>query len=474
MRLSELISGIPMRAYNMEDIEINSIEFDSRKIEPGSVYVAVKGARYDGHDFIRDVEKARAVAVITERRVPTDLPQIVVSNTREIIGKLALRFYGDFAEMTKVGVTGTNGKTTTTFLIHSILAQTGATPGLIGTVCYLGAKKSKATRTTPEILDILKMLREFRNGGIDSLVMEVSSHALKLGRVEGIKFDTAVFTNLSQDHLDFHMTMDDYRKSKLHIFSLLKQDGCAAYNNDEDIRNSVMSMALPRVLSFGQSMGSDVRGRIVEQSLDGLRIEICYKEKMYEVKSPLIGAFNLYNILAAFTAGVALRIEPRNIVEGIEKVKSVSGRMERIVDSIFLDYAHTPAAIENILRSSRKYTTGRLIIVFGCGGDRDRDKRPRMGSIATKLADLTVITTDNPRHERPSKIIGDILQGVTGDNYKVIEDRMAAIEYAVGSRQKDDMVIVAGKGHEEYQVFNDERIDFSDAEVIKRCFENSC
>jgi len=458
----------------MEDIEISSIEFDSRKVIPGSLYVAVKGARFDGHDFIGDVERAGAVAVITEHRVATHLPQLVLDNTRDIIGKLAVRFYGNFAQMAKIGVTGTNGKTTTTFLIHSILTQAGKKPGLIGTVYYLGASRSKATRTTPEILDILKLLKEYQSQGIDSLVMEVSSHALKLGRVEGIDFDAAVFTNLSQDHLDFHVTMDDYMRSKLRIFSLLKLNGCAIYNNDEDIRDAVTSMSLPCVLSFGQTEGSDIRGRLIEQSIDGLRIEISYKAKSYEVKSPLIGRFNFHNILGAFAAGVALDVSADRIVEGIEKLRFVPGRMERIVDNVFVDYAHTPAAIENILKSAREYARGKLIVVFGCGGDRDRDKRAKMGALATRFADLAVITTDNPRHETPSDIINDILQGVAGDNYKMIEDRTAAIEYAMAMKQGDDMVIVAGKGHEEYQIFDDESIDFSDAEVIKRCFENSC
>lgn len=473
MRLSELISDLPSQVYKMKDIEIDSIDYDSRKVGPGSLYIAVKGALHDGHDFVSDVEKAGAVAVVTERKIDTDLPQIVVANTREAAGKLAVRFYGDFAEMAKVGVTGTNGKTTTTFLIHSILSQAGKKPGLIGTVYYLGVSKSKATRTTPEIIDILKLLKKFRDQGICSLVMEVSSHALKLGRVDGIDFDAAVFTNLSQDHLDFHLTMEDYLQSKLRIFSLLKPSGWAIYNNDENIRDAVVSMTLPWSLSFGQTEGSDIRGRLVEQSIDGLRIEISYGKRLLEVESPLIGRFNFHNILAAFAAGVALDVPVDRIAEGIEKLRYVPGRMERIADNVFVDYAHTPAAIESILKSAREYVRGRLIVIFGCGGDRDRDKRAKMGALATELSDLAVITTDNPRHEKPSDIIKDILQGVTGNNYKMIEDRRAAIEYAIKSKKDDDMVIVAGKGHEEYQVFNDERIDFSDAEVIRKCFENS-
>jgi UDP-N-acetylmuramoyl-L-alanyl-D-glutamate--2,6-diaminopimelate ligase len=473
MQLSELIAGLDIQLHNMKDVQIKAIEFDSRKVEPGALYIALRGAQHDGHDFIGDVEGAGAAAVVTERRVATNLPQLIVDDTRKIVNELAARFYGDFYEMKKVGVTGTNGKTTTTFLIRSILVQSGRNPGLIGTVYYLGARRDKAVRTTPEILDILKLLKEFTEQGVDSLVMEVSSHALKLGRVEGMKFDAAVFTNLSRDHLDFHATMEDYRRSKLRLFSLLKPDGCAIYNNDEEIRDSVRAMELPRSLSFGKSEGSDLRGRIIEQSIDGLRVEIYHEGESHDIRSRLVGEFNIYNILAAFATGVSIGVKIGDVIKGIEKLTVVPGRMERVVDNVFVDYAHTPAAVKNVLEAGRKYTKGKLIIVFGCGGDRDREKRPEMGTIATELADLAIITTDNPRGESPSDIIENILQGMTSSNYRVVEDRAAAIEYAINLKTRDDMVIVAGKGHEEYQLFKDERIEFSDAEVIKRCFENS-
>jgi len=474
MLLSELTSGVISQMYNMRDTDIRSIEFDSRKVRPGALYVAVSGARYDGHDFVMDAEKAGAVAVITQHKVPTTLPQIVVQDPRDTMAILAPRFYGDFNELTKIGVTGTNGKTTTTFLVHSILVQAEKKPGLIGTVYYLGVKKDKAARTTPEILDIYRLFKTFRDNGLDSVVMEVSSHALKLNRVEGLKFDTAVFTNLSQDHLDFHLTMDDYLRSKLHLFSLLKSDGYAVYNHDDESRSVIDDMSLAHKISFGQGSGSDISGRMVEQSLDGLCVEVYHGKRCYDIKSPLIGGFNLYNILAAFAVGVALGIEIGKIIAGIETLKSVPGRMERVIDNVFVDYAHTPAAIENILQAFRKYTTGRLIIVFGCGGDRDRGKRPKMGALASRFADEIVITSDNPRNEPPAAIISDILQGMTGNNHRVIEDRTAAIAYAIASKQEQDIVIVAGKGHEEYQTVNDEVIEFSDGEVIRKCFGNSC
>lgn len=474
MQLSELTSGLVSQGYNVRDVEVRSIEYDSRKVRPGALYVAVTGARFDGHDFVIEAEKAGAVAVVTQHRVATALPQIVVQNPRETMAILAQRFHGDFDELTKIGVTGTNGKTTTTFLIHSILGAAGRKPGLIGTVYYLGATKEKAARTTPEIIDTLKLLSVFRDSAMDSVVMEVSSHALKLKRVEGIRFDIAVFTNISQDHLDFHLTMDDYLRSKLHLFTLLKSSGYAVYNHDDESRSLIESMSLTNKMSFGGKGAGDIIGRILEQSLDGLLIEIYCGKKRYEVRSSLIGEFNLYNILAAFTVGVALNLDIGKIIHGIEILEKVPGRMERVVDDIFVDYAHTPAAIENVLRAFRKYASGRLIIVFGCGGDRDRDKRPKMGAIASRLADEVIITSDNPRHEPPSQIISEILQGISGNNHRVIEDRATAIKYAISSRKEGDILIVAGKGHEEYQSIDDEVIEFSDGEEIRRCFGNSC
>ena len=474
MQLSKLIAEIPAQSFNLKDVEISAIEFDSRKIESGALYVAIKGARFDGHDFILDAEKRGAVAVMTQERVDTALPQVVVNNTRAILGTLAKRFYGDFKSMTKLGITGTNGKTTTSFLVQSILEQAGRYPGLIGTIYYQGKTQSKAVRTTPEILDIMKLLREFETDGIDSVVMEVSSHALKLRRVEDILFDVAVFTNLSQDHLDFHETMDDYRSSKLHIFSLLKENGYGVYNNDEETGTLIRALPIANTISFGVETESDITARILEASLNGSTLEVDCEDGTYRVSTSLVGEFNVYNILAAFASGVALGLEKEDIVGGIEAVRSVRGRLERVVDNVFVDFAHTPSAIEKILETVKQHARGRVIVVFGCGGDRDRDKRPKMGAIASRLADLAVITSDNPRREPPEQIIDDIMKGVAGNNHKIIEDRAAAIQYAIAMKEAEDIVIVAGKGHEEYQIVNEERFKFNDTEVIKRCFASSC
>ncbi len=471
MQLSELIAGLAPLApqtCNMDEREIRSIEFDSRKVQAGALYVAVKGERHDGHDFVADAQTAGAVAIVCQRRVTTSLPQVIVKDTRAAMPLLARRFYGNFPDLKKIGVTGTNGKTTTTFLIHSILSQSGKRPALIGTVYYLGMTKEKAARTTPELLDIYRLFSDFTNNAMDSVVMEVSSHALKLDRVESIEFDVAVFTNISHDHLDFHHSMDDYLRTKLRLFSLLRPQGHAVYNLDDPSRPDIESMHLAHAISYGRSTESDICGRIIEESLDGLRIEVRHGKSRHEIASPLVGDFNLYNILAAFGTAIAMDVDSAHIVRGIEALERVPGRMERVCEGVFVDYAHTPDALESVLNTVRRYSRGRLTVVFGCGGDRDRGKRPKMGAIAARLADLVIITSDNPRNEPPRQIIDGILQGISGTKHRVIEDRAAAIEYAVTSKEAADIVVVAGKGHEEYQSLGDQITQFSDKEEIRK------
>jgi UDP-N-acetylmuramoyl-L-alanyl-D-glutamate--2,6-diaminopimelate ligase len=474
MQLSELIEGIPGQVCNMKDIDVLSIEFDSRKVTPGALYVALKGMNHDGHSFVKEAEGNGAVAIVAERPVETNVARFLVDDSRAALSRLARRFYGDFTDLTKIGITGTNGKTTTAFLMRSVLAHAGYVPGLIGTVFYWGRSKTKAHHTTPEILDTLKLFKKYKEEGIDAIVMEVSSHALTLGRVDDIQFDVAVFTNISHDHLDFHHTMEAYLGAKLHLFSLLGPNGCTVYNNDDELGREIRHLKPPSSISFGISDGSDVHGRIRDDALSGLKLEIAYEGEHYGVASGLVGTYNAYNILAAFAAGMALNISPVDTIHGIEAIGTIRGRMERVADNIFVDFAHTPSAIENMLLAARKYVRGRLILVFGCGGDRDVEKRAKMGTIATRLADFTVVTSDNPRSEPPLKIIEDIKQGIAGNDYKVIPDRRAAIEYAVAMRKNEDMVIIAGKGHEEYQIVNNQMVKFDDAEVARECFANIC
>lgn len=472
MQLSELVAAIDGECYNMAEADVKSLEFDSRKVRSGAIFIAIKGEKFDGHNFIDDVIAKGAVAIVTQKKMPTLLPQIVVNNTRVAMAKLAKKFYDDFVDITKIGITGTNGKTTTSFLIHSILAKAGKNPGLIGTIYYLGKDKVKALRTTPESLDVFKLINKFKDNGAKAVVMEISSHALSLERVDEIELQVAVFTNLSQDHLDFHRTIGEYKAAKMKIFSLLANDGFAIYNLDDPTSASIELLNPKRTLTYGIENHGDLWAEVLQDNIEGVKIKISHGDKIYNLSSGLIGSFNVYNILAAFATGIAMGVEKDTIIAGIEEMHNVKGRMERVVDNIFVDYAHTPSAIEKTLQALKLYTRGLLFIVFGCGGDRDKDKRPKMGAIASKLADLTILTSDNPRSEPPMNIIKDIEQGMHNNNYKIIEDRREAIRYAISLKKENDILLVAGKGHEDYQIVGNTTIRFDDAEVVRECFKN--
>ncbi len=473
MLLSELIKNIDGKIFNLRDTAVTSLECDTRKLRKGAVFVAIKGEKFDGHKFIDEAKDRGAVAVVTQTNIPTTLPQVVVPDTRTALGRLARTFYGDFPTIKKIGVTGTNGKTTTAFLINSILATAGLNPAMIGTIYYQGQQKIKAERTTPESLEIFRLLHDFQNQGTKIVVMEVSSHALSLKRVDEIKFDAAVFTNLSQDHLDFHKSIAEYEKAKLRIFSLLEPGGWAIFNLDDPVSTKINDLKLPKTITYGLNKKSDFSGQVLSDTINGLTIEVSYRQEKYRISSVLIGSFNTHNLLATFATGMAFSIKPEKIVQGIETLERVRGRMERVVDNIFVDFAHTPDALKNALTALRKYALERVIVVFGCGGNRDRDKRPKMGSIATQLADFSIITSDNPRNEDPHSIIKEIEKGVKTDHYKVIEDRKKAIEYAVSIKKNDDILLIAGKGHEEYQIIGDKTMPFDDTKVVQACFAHS-
>ncbi len=468
MRLSELIMGLKCRIYNFKDVNIESLEFDSRKVRPGSLFIALKGTKYDGHNFVQQAEKQGASAIAVQEMVDSALPQIVFDNTRDALGKLAKNFYRDYSDLRLIGITGTNGKTTTAFLVYSILQKADYEPGLIGTVYYLGRNKIKAERTTPESLDLIKLLHSFRNEGIKSAVMEVSSHALSLKRVEELKFEVAVFTNLSQDHLDFHRTLNEYKLAKFHLFELLTSDGYAIFNQDDPAGKELSGFNIKNKLNFGFESSAMIRGELESDTIAGLKMKIYYQNKKFDISSKLIGKFNCYNILATFAVGVGMGIDYEAIKKGIESLKGVRGRMEEVASNIYVDFAHTPGALLNVLSTLRKYTTGKLIVIFGCGGDRDREKRPQMGKIASENADMVIITSDNPRTEKPEKIIDDITAGIKTNNFKVIDERDKAIKYGIDIKKADDILLVAGKGHEEYQIIGDKVIPFDDAMVVRQ------
>lgn len=467
MRLTELIAGTGGKVHNGQDPEVRGLEFDSRAVKPGAVFIALVGQRSDGHDFVAAARQRGAVAAVTQRVVAADLPQVIYPDTRAAMARLARKFYGGAAGINKIGITGTNGKTTTAFLVHAISAAAGRDPALIGTIYYQGRTRQKAGRTTPESLDLFKLFRRYQDEGSRDIVMEVSSHALALQRVDEVRFQAAVFTNLSQDHLDFHRTMDDYRSAKLHLFDLLDDGGWAVYNADDPVSAEIRPRSPDRRIAYGIERPADLTGRITAHGLDGLEMELTFKQDRFRVTSPLVGAYNGYNILSAGAVGFALGIDRPDIVRGIAGLRSVRGRLEKAGPNTFVDFAHTPRALEHVLGTLRLYARGRVIAVFGCGGDRDKGKRPLMGQAVSRGADFAVVTSDNPRGEPPRSIIKDIESGLIPGRYEIVEERRSAIARALALRQPEDVVIVCGKGHEEEQIFKDRTVEFDDVKVVR-------
>lgn len=495
------------------DIDISGIAYDSRKVKQGDVFIAVKGEKADGHEFIKDAIKKGAVAVVYEKGVdrngltansyqPT---AIKVSDSRKSLAFISNNFYGRPSDkLIVIGVTGTNGKTTTTYLIKSILEAWGKEVGLIGTINYLIKERHyEAPYTTPESLEFHAILSEIVSSGCSHVVTEVSSHALAQGRVDYTNFNIAVFTNLTREHLDFHLTMEDYFKAKERLFKelLSKKSGVAVINFDDVWGRRLIEGKGSNMLTCGIEIGADLTAVDIKDSFEGLAFGIKFNGKTHNVNSPLIGIPNVYNILFASGAAVALGIPWDVIIEGIRRTTSVKGRFERIdLGQDFLcivDYAHTEDALERLIYTARElllktvssqkiptypplpkrgqgdlsrithHASRKIITVFGCGGNRDRGKRPRMGGIATKLSDNVVITSDNPRDEDPLEIIREIEAGALRRNYIIEPDREEAIRKAVEIAEAGDILLIAGKGHEDYQEIKGIRRKFSDREVLE-------
>lgn len=474
MQLNDLIGAVEATTYNYRELDIVSLEFDSRKVSTGALFIALPGGKHDGHDYVHEALKRGARAVVVQQKLDLNITQIIVPDCRAAMAKLAKRFYGDFSDMIKIGITGTNGKTTTAFILYRVLKAAGYDPALIGTIYYIGREKIKAERTTPESLDIFKNLKKFHDDGCRSLVMEVSSHALSLNRVDELEFDIACFTNFSQDHLDFHKSLKRYKQAKLRIFTFLKPEGYAVYNLDDVLARDISALNMTNRVSYGLKEDSDIKIRIEHDDINGIDLDIQYRGEHCRIHSNLIGDYNACNVGAAYACAVALGIEPASTIKsGIESVKSVRGRMERVINNIFVDYAHTPDALEKALITLSRYKTGQLIVVFGCGGDRDRGKRPLMGMIADRHADRIFVTSDNPRGEDPGAIIKEIIGGIKDRKYTIIENRKDAIHQALNEMTSEDILLVAGKGHEDYQIIGDRVIDFDDAEVIREWLKRS-
>ena len=451
------------------DVRVADAVYASADAGPGALFFAVRGARADGHDFAADAVARGAVAVVVERWLhDIATAQVKVPSVRAAMGPASAIVFGRPAEALRlVGITGTNGKTTTTYLLESIFRANGWMPGVIGTTgARVGGDPEPLPRTTPEAPDLHRLLAHMRARGVDGVAMEVSSHALEQHRASGVRFAVAVFTNLSQDHLDFHGGMDEYFEAKAGLFSPVYADRAVVNADDQWGRRLLVSPVLP-TMTFGEGAGADVRATDVRTDVDGIAFHV----GDLEIRSSLRGLFNVSNCLAALAAARALEIEDAASVEGIASLEGVPGRVEPVGEGqdflVMVDYAHTPDSIHNVLRAARPLASGRLIVVFGCGGDRDRSKRPLMGRAATANADLTVITSDNPRSEDPMAIVAEIEPGAKeGGGAFVIElDRRAVIRLAVREARTGDVIVIAGKGHESGQEFADRTIPFLDRDV---------
>ncbi len=481
MKLGALLRGFPVLELGAQaDAEISALAYDSRRVKPGTLFFAIHGEKADGHNFISNALEQGAVAIVSERPAPADLATrwVRVPRIRRALSEAGHIFYNQPDSRLKlVGITGTNGKTTTAFLMESIFRASGFASGLFGTIEYrLGDRIVPAGNTTPESLDLLTYFHELELGGAKTAVMEVSSHALAQERVWGFHFAAAVFTNLTQDHLDYHKDFDSYFAAKRRLFEGLgtPPPELAVINKDDPWGARLLDLPLPHLLTYGVNSNADVRVKQFTQSPAGLHAALVTPVGKIEIQSALLGRANLMNILAATATAVGLEIAGGAIEAGIASLSNVRGRFERVDAGqpflVLVDYAHTDDALRNVLKTARELARNRLIVIFGCGGDRDRAKRPLMGEAAGSLSDLVVLTSDNPRSEDPLRIMSDAMVGLqkTGNPYLSIEDREMAIRKALEHAHEGDVVVVAGKGHEMYQVLKDRTVPFDDHEVAQR------
>jgi len=462
------------------ELEITDLAYDNRLVGPGSLFFCVVGLRRDGHDFAADAVARGAAALVVERPLDSDVPQVRVESARAAMAPAAAALYGDpTARLQTVGVTGTNGKTTTAFLVRALLEAGGRPTGLLGTVkSVIGGRELEVERTTPEAIDLQRAFRTMLDAGDSTCVMEVSSHALELGRVDAAHFAVGVFTNLTQDHLDFHPTMEDYFQAKRKLFTDVGARQAVLNLDDPYGVRLATDPEIAAPITFAlEHPGATYRADDVRTGLSGSQFTLHSPDGVAELRSPLPGRFNVSNVMAAFAAARALEVPFDTAVAAVERAGQVPGRFETVDEgqrfAVLVDYAHTPDSLENVLSSARSLTEGRLHVVFGCGGDRDRKKRPLMGAIASRIADNVFVTSDNPRSEDPDAIIAEILTGID----RPVEhdgDRRAAIFAAVAEAQAGDVVVIAGKGHEQGQEFaGGEKIPFDDVSVAREALRGA-
>jgi UDP-N-acetylmuramoyl-L-alanyl-D-glutamate--2,6-diaminopimelate ligase len=486
VRVTKLYSGMYGKMVLTQDVSVPNIRYDSRRVERGDLFVALRGTIQNGHRFIDDAIAGGASVVVVDDDgarpdsffMHTGVLKVFVPDARAALAVLSANFYGRPADRLElVGITGTNGKTTTSHLIKAILEAGGKPAGLIGTIDYrIGDRLMPATHTTPESLELNALLAEMVRSGCVAAVMEVSSHALSMSRVKGLEFRAAVFTNLTQDHLDFHGSMEEYFRAKKILFDSLGPRDVAVVNADDPYGMRMLGETPAARITYGFGTGCDVRASGVELGIDGSRCTVTHAGGEIEIRSPLTGRFNIQNILASCATGLGLGIRSSAIAAGIRSVETVRGRFERVVSpagwTAIIDYAHTPDALENCLRTIRELVPAegghRLITVFGCGGDRDRGKRPIMGRIASEWSDIAIVTSDNPRNEDPASIIDAIVAGmIRGRETYTDVNRRSAIRSALTKARGGDVVLLAGKGHETYQVIGATRQHFDDREEVE-------
>ncbi|MEH7305950.1 UDP-N-acetylmuramoyl-L-alanyl-D-glutamate--2,6-diaminopimelate ligase [Neobacillus drentensis] len=484
MNLQKLLKNLHLLVpYQGEDPEITSIENDNRKVQKGSLFICIKGYTVDGHDFAESAVKNGAAAVLAERPLSLDVPVILVKDTTRAMAVLADVFYEQPTKnLHLIGITGTNGKTTTSHLIEKIFSDAGQKTGLIGTMYTKIAEKTIETKnTTPESLTLQKTFNQMVEAGVDIAVMEVSSHALDLGRVHGCDYDVAVFTNLTQDHLDYHKTMEEYKRAKSLLFAQLgntfdhQKPKFSILNADDPASEMYNRSTAAHVITYGIDNNADIQAKNIHMTSSGTKFDLHVQTEKFPIQMQLIGKFSVYNVLASIAAAVVSGISIEAVIQSIEDVKGVSGRFELVNAgqdfTVIVDYAHTPDSLENVLKTVQHFAKKKVFVIVGCGGDRDRTKRPLMAKIACEWSTNPILTSDNPRSEDPLAILKDMEAGVQGEAFRVIPDRKEAIQTAIREASEGDVILIAGKGHETYQIIGNVVHDFDDRLVAREAIE---
>lgn len=480
MKLHTLLSRLqPLVKTPTENPEITGVEMDSRNVKPGFLFICIDGYTVDGHQYVKQAVENGAVAILAQKPVETNVPVAYVKDTLRSMAVVGNMFYQNPTQkLNLVGITGTNGKTTTSFIIEEIVKHNHQKTGVIGTIgMKIGDEVFETKNTTPDSLTLQSMFAKMVEANVDTAVMEVSSHALHLGRVHGCEYDIAVFTNLSQDHLDYHGSMEEYKKAKGLLFSQLgnsfstEKGKFAILNGDDEASKEYMTNTQANILTYGLKNDYDLFADEIELTNSGTRFVLHFLHQQYKVEMKLIGTFNVYNVLAAIGAGIALDIKVETILEAIATIEGVPGRFQAVNAgqdfTVIVDYAHTPDSLENVLNTVKQFAKNDVYTVVGCGGDRDRTKRPLMGKIAADLSTQAIFTSDNPRTEDPILILEDMKLGLEHNNITVIEDRKKAITFAIENAKKHDIIVIAGKGHETYQIVGTNVTHFDDVEEAK-------